>query len=893
VHDSDEVTEPAAAPVVGSGGDEAVDPAGLPPLRRWARIWQGKDPYARAAVVVDALVVTAAAVFVLVQLAPSLLALDTTPAGGDMGAHVWGPAYLRDELLPNWRLSGWAPDWYAGFPAYHFYMVVPALAIVALDAGWEGWAALVPLAAALGLLMVSGLHPDRRVRRVAFVAGVTVAVVGAGLPYGVAFKWVTVAGLIALPAACYVTARLADLPFPGPPLAALAAVVFLFNREPLEASTGNIIGGNVASTLAGEFSFSLSLLSFVLFVGFLLRGLRTGGHRATAAVLLALTAVSHVIPAIYAIGAVVVALVVTLPLDRARLRWFAPIGPVALALSAFWTLPFVLRRGYLNDMGWEKLPNDCPAGAEACQSYGDFLWPGALRWVVALAVVGAVISVVLRIRFGVFLALCAAGSAVAFVLAPQGRFWNARILPLYLLSLSLLVGIAVAELGRAVASVLSRRPERIVGPAAVATPVGAALAAWVVVGLPLGVLPFGERTADGGERWLGLEVDAGDRNVVRDWARWNYSGYERKAAYPEYHGLVEMGQRIAADPDLGCGRVMWEYENDRLNTYGTPMAPMLLPFWTNGCIGSMEGLYFEASATTPYHFLNQRALSDKCSCAQRDLPYGTGLDLDLGIRQLQQMGVRYYFAFSPAAVAAADAHPDLTPVDRSDPWRAYLVAGSELVVPLANRPAVLRDVEPGMAWVGPASKWWQDPERWDVLLAEDGPDRWERLDVCEASPAEGGEDRPTWTRLDACTTPTEVPLPEVEVSNVEVENERLSFDVSEPGVPVLVKVSYFPNWQASGAEGPYRVTPNHMVVVPTSTRVELTYGRTSVDLGAYALSGIGVLGVVGLARFPRRRDREDTDLWLDGPALGPEPTDDGDELDEAEAALDGEGGPEP
>ena len=59
-----------------------------------------------------------------------------TPAGGDMGAHVWGPAFLRDHLLPDLRISGWTPDWYAGFPAYHFYMVVPPLLIVALDAGF-------------------------------------------------------------------------------------------------------------------------------------------------------------------------------------------------------------------------------------------------------------------------------------------------------------------------------------------------------------------------------------------------------------------------------------------------------------------------------------------------------------------------------------------------------------------------------------------------------------------------------------------------------------------------------------------------------------------------------------------------------------------------------------
>ena len=58
---------------------------------------------------------------------------NNTPTGGDMGAHVMGPAYLRDELLPNGQLSGWSMYWYAGFPMYRFYMVVPALMIVGLN----------------------------------------------------------------------------------------------------------------------------------------------------------------------------------------------------------------------------------------------------------------------------------------------------------------------------------------------------------------------------------------------------------------------------------------------------------------------------------------------------------------------------------------------------------------------------------------------------------------------------------------------------------------------------------------------------------------------------------------------------------------------------------------
>ena len=117
---------------------------------------------------VTAVLVTSAVVFVLFQLQPGLLFLDTTPAGGDMGAHVWGPAYLREELLPRFRLSGWAPDWYDGFPAYQFYMVIPSLLIVILDV-------------------------------VLFV------------PYNIAFKLIAVSGLLALPVAAWALAKLARL----------------------------------------------------------------------------------------------------------------------------------------------------------------------------------------------------------------------------------------------------------------------------------------------------------------------------------------------------------------------------------------------------------------------------------------------------------------------------------------------------------------------------------------------------------------------------------------------------------------------------------------------------------------------------------------------------------
>ena len=767
-------------------------------------------------------IVAAAVVFTLVALQPLLLVADTLPAGGDMGAHVWGPAFLRDHLLNEGQLSGWAPDWYAGFPAYHFYMVLPSLAIVALD-------------------ML--------------------------LPYGVAFKLVAVSGLLALPVAAWAFGRLARLPFPGPPLLAVGAVGFIFDRS------FTIYGGNAASTLAGEFAFSISLALAVLFLGLVLRGLETGRLRAAAAVTLALCALCHIIPAIFAVAGALVAL--ALRFDRDRLRWLAGAGAVGALLTGFWTVPFLLRRAYLNDMGWEKLTTYWESllpgrlGASLSRAFGGEATAsiaGDITWVAVLAVVGVGTSIIFRRRLGMFLALLSVLFAVAFVVVPQGRLWNARLLPFWYLCLYLLAAIAVAEFARSAAVLLSERADEPRRAALLGVPVAATLVALVVLGLPLRTLPFGSVEPDGSYSWLSLST--ADRSFIPDWARWNFSGYERKDAYPEFRAVIdtmdEVGERV------GCGRAMWEYETARLDRFGTPMALMLLPQFTDGCIGSMEGLFFEASTTTPYHFLNQSELSAAPSRAQRDLPYGP-LDVERGVEHLQLLGVRYYMAFSPEAVAQAQASPELTEVASVDDWHVYEVADAGLVTPLDAQPVVLEGVaKGGEEWLDVAVDWYMDPAAQDVFLAAAGPS--------------------SWARVPPGDRPPERPLVPVVVSDIEAGTDTISFRVDQPGTPVLVKTSYFPNWKASGAEGPWRVAPNLMVVVPTANEVELGYGTTPVDVTGWVLSLLGMAGLAALvvkgpvALSDRRRRTVTTDGTTPALVL--------DELDEPDGAGDARTRPE-
>jgi uncharacterized membrane protein len=96
------------------------------------------------------------------------------------------------------------------------------------------------------------------------------------------------------------------------------------------------------------------------------------------------------------------------------------------------------------------------------------------------------------------------------------------------------------------------------------------------------------------------------------------------------------------------------------------------------------------------------------------------------------------------------------------------------------------------------------------------------------------------------------------VSDLTQTSQSISFHVSRIGVPMLVKISYYPRWHASGATGPYRISPNLMVVIPTATSVSLVYGASSavtwgnVITDAAAACGLAV-AVLALRR--RRRAR--------------------------------------
>jgi hypothetical protein len=166
---------------------------------------------------------------------------DTVTNGGDMGTHYYAAEYIRDVLLPKGAVTGWCPGNYCGYPLFQFYFFLPFVLIALLSH-------LIPLT--------------------------------------IAFKIRTVLGTFLLPVA-RAGMRLGGAPFPAPAFAALATLPFLF----MEANS--MWGGNIPSTLAGEFAFSLGFALTVLFMGVVHRAIERRRGYAWAGLLVAVIGMTH------------------------------------------------------------------------------------------------------------------------------------------------------------------------------------------------------------------------------------------------------------------------------------------------------------------------------------------------------------------------------------------------------------------------------------------------------------------------------------------------------------------------------------------------------------------------------------------------------------------------
>ncbi len=548
------------------------------------------------------------------EFPPSLLFLPTITAGGDTLSHYAAARYLRDHLLPHGRLVGWMPGNFAGFPIFVFYFPLTFLVIAA-----SSWV----------------------------------------IPFPVAFKLGTVAGTFGLSLAALVALRWIGCPFPAPALGALFTLCFLF------IESNSMWGGNIPSTLSGEFAYSFSLPLLVLFLGALYLGIKTKRKAWACGLLFALVGFSHGYTMVMAMGLALFFLAFNS--DRsATFRYLVRLYLIGGLLIGFWLVPLLIYLPYTSGwpISWQF--------TSALELFPIILWPvyGAAVATAAYAMRRTAATEVDRewARQVHYLSFPVALGVLLYSVAARLHLVDIRFLSMAQFFTAL---VAAAGLGR-LWRVLPRRSELL---ALFALTV---LTIWFVVG---------------------------QQTYSRAWIAGNYRGMERTPLWPQYRVLNAILRGGPQDP-----RVMYEH-SIKHEAAGTIRAFEALPLFSGR--STLEGVYHQSSLSAPFIFYVQSELSMTPSCPfpqYKCSPFAP----NRAVAHLVLFNVKEFIAISQEVKTALADQPAFQQKLVIEPYALYdvLPGDGHYVIPLPFQPAVANDAD----WKRLAYAWFQRPSWLEVPL---------------------------------------------------------------------------------------------------------------------------------------------------------------------------------
>lgn len=458
----------------------------------------------RLALVLDLLAPACVALFVAAHLPWNLLLADTLTVGGDTPAHNYMASRLASALFGEGRLVSWAGGWWCGFPLFQYYFTFPYLLIALLD-----------------LVM----------------------------PFNIAFKLVSISGILSLPFAAWLSARLMRLRNPGPSLLALCTLVLLMDKSHA------MWGVNAYSTLAGMISNSISFSIMLLALGAAVRDAHDQRFRTGTALLLACLIASHFFTSI--IAACIIALIPFLGPRRQWPRSFAILaaeGTLAVLLMAWWIIPLLAKRDYSMDFGTNWNVN---------------VWKCFPRFALGLApfaLLGLVSVFALRSRFAAIHAVMFVAGLFLFLFGYELSevFVNVRLWPFILYG-----ELALAAAGLAWTLSPTRAPH---------------LAVTALLALTLLYGP-------------------GLPNHLWHWARWNYAGLQNKPLWPIFRDLV-------LPLDNTPGRLANDlHENN--NAFGSSRIFEAVPHLIRKPV--LEGGIVNSAAGALFSYYIQGETSDNCA----------------------------------------------------------------------------------------------------------------------------------------------------------------------------------------------------------------------------------------------------------------------------------------
>ena len=693
---------------------------------------------------------------------------NTMVSGGDTGSHNY-VAWYSHEIFP--KLKWWSPDWYAGFPFLYFY---PPLLYYLNDI-------------------------------LSFI-----------IPFNVAFKIITLLGTLLLPLAVYLCLHLLDFQFPIPSLGAVLSLGYLFLEK------FSIYGGNIPSTLAGEFSYSFGFALFFIFIGLLFRDLKKKDLSFITIIILSLMVLVHPFSVIAAIlvgglmflGAIISSTFALLSVNSERKKvlsearvliakeakktfWLLiKIFGLAFSLTAFWSLPFIALLGYASKMSWTKVINL------------EEIFPSSLIIFELLAGISLIYALIRRERRIFLLVYIMIASFIPFLLLNHSSIWNTRFLPFILMTSLMLAAYGLGSWFKDLGTLLARRkPNKELRQSLIASFLVILFSLYfLIIYLPATItyIPF--------------------------WLKWNYEGFEKKTSWSEIEQLFVYLKTLPQ------GRIMWEYRGE-YDKFGTPRILENLPIWTDH--STFEGLLIESSISGYFHFINQAETTKTPTAAIAGMQYPS-FNFENGVKHLQLFGAQYFLAFTPEIKQLADQY--LVKLKNINEFNVYQVPHSELV-------SLIPQIElksKNKKWLDESINWYKEMDFSKFLVFYQNKIEFEEI-------------RTLASLRTFFLAPLEITnslksnfQSEGTIIIKEIKKDSLTFKTENLYQPHLVKITYFPGWKVIGGKGPYLISPSFMMVIPIQREVTLQFGYNLWDKIGMIMFLVGLIIVILITRKPSR-----------------------------------------
>jgi len=706
----------------------------------------------------------------LIFLRIELVFSDLLPTGGDMGAHIVPTKFFVTELFNNFKLSGWSHDWFAGYPVYYFYFPLPPI-----------------ITSLLSFLF----------------------------PFSISFKTMVLISQVLLVISIEMLMRKNSKEF--------SFYGFGVGLLYLLTESFTIFGGNLASSLAGQYSFTYS----IAFANFSIFYLLKSNHRYSteiASLLIGLSVLSHLIP-----------FMIYLPIFA--YYFLKSNAKITIKIAAFLFFLFIAMRFSISlflNLEFTTNMTYTPYTQLSDLVKSDVL-PFAIGAIIYVILSSSRTTLKAVAGFELYLVSI---SIFLFFYGPESALWNGRIVPFFNLGIIILFfNLLHFDIKNLTKKIQGKYPLIVFILSINSYLMYLYYSKWgntystTTISINLIILLMFLISINSEKSLIYttlVSLTFGTLSYLPHWLNWNFSGYESKNNWSDITTLYE------GLDTLEPGRIMWEPNSD-LNKYGTPMVLMTIPMFTDH--QSVEGLYFDSSITTPFHFLTVSGLAERPSNPVGGLTYING-EFDKGFRLMEELGVDYFIAYTSSIKDKANESENFNFLFSNEVFNVYSINTKKVEL------------------VEDSLHIFESPDFYDRLknaVLRDGSEQ----SFFEAAYKSFKEElnHKIIENYDESLAVRSEKNTDLLISDLNIQNDLITFKTNKPNQLHLIKVSYFPNWKIKNGYGPFRISPSFMAVIPKDEFVEIKFESSNVEKALNLLSILSLFGALLITyKYKKRSD---------------------------------------